>query len=165
MNRLSEAFCQIYIFFSADGACRHVAAALYELEAFEKKSCKEGDNEWVKRPRHHDIPVPIRQLTVAKVKYVTKPGDGAMKPHIDVFDPRLENHRQPVTDGDKKEFGLRLQMVCTCPLFFTSACDSDTDVTELYNSVTEYRNELKFLDSQPYVRSADPDWTAPRRAV
>lgn len=80
----------------ADGACRHVAAALYELEAFEKKSCTEGDNEWVKRPRHHDIPVPIRQLTVAKVKYVTKPGDGAMKPHIDVFDPRLENHRQPV---------------------------------------------------------------------
>lgn len=56
-------------------------------------------------------------------------------------------------------------MVCTCPLFFTSACDSDTDVTELYNSVTEYRNELKFLDSQPYVSSADPDWTAPRRAV
>ena len=98
-------------YYRADGACRHVAAALYELEAFEKKSCTEGENRWAKRPRHHDVPVPVRQLTVVKAKYAPHVGYGALKPYIDVFDPRLDHHRQDVTEDDKRSFGLKLQEV------------------------------------------------------
>lgn len=47
-------------------ACRHLAAALYELEAFEIKSCTEGENKWAKRPRHHDVPVPIHNLIMCE---------------------------------------------------------------------------------------------------
>lgn len=54
---------------SADGACRHLAAALYELEAFEIKSCTEGENKWAKRPRHHDVPVTIRNLNIVRATY------------------------------------------------------------------------------------------------
>lgn len=96
---------------SSDGACRHVAAALYELEAFEKKSCTEGANQWMKRPRHHDIPVPIRQLTVVKAKFSQHVDYNLVKPHIDLFDPRPDAHRQPITDDRKREFGLKLQEV------------------------------------------------------
>ncbi|XP_076083877.1 uncharacterized protein LOC143054940 [Mytilus galloprovincialis] len=44
----------------ADGACRHVGATLYEIEAFEVKSVTDGENQWKKRPRSHDCPVPIK---------------------------------------------------------------------------------------------------------
>lgn len=46
-----------------------------------------------------------------KAKYAAIPGGGAMKPHINVYDPRLETHRQAITDNDRKEFGLNLQQV------------------------------------------------------
>lgn len=38
----------VNVFGGADGACRHLTAALYELEAFEIKSCTEGENKWAK---------------------------------------------------------------------------------------------------------------------
>lgn len=49
-----------------DGACRHVSAALYELEDFEVKSVTEGENKWMKRPRSHDCPVPLKSLKIVK---------------------------------------------------------------------------------------------------
>nr|XP_034325261.1 uncharacterized protein LOC105329320 isoform X3 [Crassostrea gigas] len=49
-----------------DGACRHVSAALYELEAYEIKSVTDGENKWMKRPRSHDCPVPIKILKIVK---------------------------------------------------------------------------------------------------
>ena len=98
------------IYFRADGACRDVAAALYEFEAFERKSCTDGENQWKKRPRH-DVPVPIRHLTVIKAKYASCAGYGAIKPHIDVFDPRLEHQRQGTTEDEKRDFALKLQEV------------------------------------------------------
>ena len=97
--------------YRADGACRHVAASLYELEAFEKKSCTEGDNQWMKRPRHHDIPVPVRNLSVVKAKYGPHADYGAVKPHVDLFDPRIENQRHDITEDGKREFALQLQQV------------------------------------------------------
>jgi hypothetical protein len=56
--------------FRADGACRHLAASLYALEAFEKKSVTDGENQWEKRPRHHDKAVSIDNLKIVKAKYV-----------------------------------------------------------------------------------------------
>lgn len=56
-------------FFRADGGCRHIGATLYEIEAFEVKSVTDGDNTWVERPRHHDCPVPIKQLKILKARY------------------------------------------------------------------------------------------------
>ncbi|XP_060084278.1 uncharacterized protein LOC132563554 [Ylistrum balloti] len=52
----------------ADGACRHVSAALYELENFEQKSVTDGENQWAKRPHLHDNPVPVKKLKVVKAK-------------------------------------------------------------------------------------------------
>ena len=97
-------------FYRADGACRHMAATLYELEAFEKSSCTDGENQWMKRPRHHDIPVPICHLTIVKAKYATQ-ANNTPKPHIDLFDPRLENQRQDITDDEKRHFALKVQEV------------------------------------------------------
>jgi hypothetical protein len=57
-----------YYFYSADGACRHLAAVLYGIEAFEVKSVIDGDNQWKKRPRQHDCPVPVKRLKIAKPK-------------------------------------------------------------------------------------------------
>ena len=96
--------------FRADGACRHLAAALYELEAFEVKSCTDGDNQWMKRPRHHDVPVPVRHLHVVRAKYhqVT---EEKSKPHSDLFDPRASQHKDALTHDARREFSLKLQEV------------------------------------------------------
>ena len=91
-----------------------MAAKLYELEAFEKQSCTEGENKWMKRPRHHDVPVPIRQLSVVKAKYAPQADYGAVKPHVDIYDPHLETQRQDITEDRKREFVLKLQEVSTC---------------------------------------------------
>ena len=53
---------------SADGACRHIAAVLYEIEAFDEKSSTDGENRWMKRPRCHECPVPIKRLKIVKAK-------------------------------------------------------------------------------------------------
>lgn len=83
---------------------------MYELEAFDLKSCTDGENQWMKRPRHHDVPVPIRHLTVVKAKYATMPNQ-SIKPHSDLYDPRPEQLRYTITDDKKREFGLKLQEV------------------------------------------------------
>ncbi|XP_033727533.1 uncharacterized protein LOC117316860 [Pecten maximus] len=52
----------------ARGACRHVGAVLYEVEAFEPKPGTEGESQWWKRqnaPNEQDCRVPIK-----KAKYV-----------------------------------------------------------------------------------------------
>jgi hypothetical protein len=51
-----------------DGACRHVSAALYELEDYEIKSVTDGPNKWMKRPRSHDHPVSVKRLKIVKAK-------------------------------------------------------------------------------------------------
>ncbi|ESO94761.1 hypothetical protein LOTGIDRAFT_232248 [Lottia gigantea] len=53
----------------ADGACRHLAAALYALEAFEVSSCTDGENMWKRRPRQQDVAIPIRNLQLVKPQY------------------------------------------------------------------------------------------------
>lgn len=65
----------------------------------------------MKRPRHHDIPVPIRNLSVVKAKYGPHADYGAVKPHVDLFDPRIENERHDITEDGKREFALQLQQV------------------------------------------------------
>ncbi|CAG2246800.1 unnamed protein product [Mytilus edulis] len=85
----------------ADGACRHLAAALYGLEAFKMKSSTDGENQWVKRPRHHDVPVPVHYLNVVRAKY-HQVGNNMMKPHSDLYDSRAEQHRHQISDDQKR---------------------------------------------------------------
>ena len=74
------------------------------------KSCTDGENQWLKRPRHHDVPVPIRNLTVRRAKYHQSDND-VVKPHSDLYDPRAEQHRNPISDEEKRKFGLKVQEV------------------------------------------------------
>ena len=90
-----------------------MAAALYDLEAFEIKSCTEGENQWVKRARHHDAPVPVRNLNIVRAKYHGTESNRAV-PHCDQYDPRSECDRQPLTDTQKRDFSLKLQEVFNC---------------------------------------------------
>ena len=53
----------------SDGACRHVAACLYEIEAFERKSCTEGPVRWKRRSRQHDVATTLSKLVVKKARY------------------------------------------------------------------------------------------------
>lgn len=61
----------VFVFFSADGGCRHIGATLYEIEGFEAKSVTDGDNLWLKRARQHDCPVPIKKLKIMKARYTS----------------------------------------------------------------------------------------------
>jgi len=75
------------------------------------KFCTDGENQWMKKPRHHDVPVPVRNLSLIKAKYGKIILDQPVKPHSDLYDPRPEPQRQPTTDEQKRQFGLKLQEV------------------------------------------------------
>lgn len=87
-----------------------MAASLFELEAFEIKSCTEGENQWQKRARNHDTPVPLRQLSLVKAKYGGNEKT-APQPFSDIFDPRTEGQREAISTEDIREFGLNIQHV------------------------------------------------------
>jgi hypothetical protein len=56
--------------------------------------------------------LPVRHLKIKKAKYFHDENDQlSEKPHIDVFDPRSEDHRYHMRDEEKREFGLKLQEV------------------------------------------------------
>ena len=59
---------KILKYFRADGACRHVAAALFEIEDFGKTSCTGGPNQWVRRSSGVCGPVPVAELKLSPVK-------------------------------------------------------------------------------------------------
>ncbi|XP_067652387.1 uncharacterized protein [Haliotis asinina] len=65
---IKTAYCQCPG--GSDGACRHIAATLFDIEAFEKKSITDGPSLWTKRPRPHDEPVPLAHLKVKKISYI-----------------------------------------------------------------------------------------------
>lgn len=115
---------------SADGACKHLAAALYELEAFEIKSCTEGENKWAKRPRHHDVPVPIRNLNIVRATY-HQPGANRAMPYSVLYDPRPENLRQPISADSRKHFGLTLQEIAGDIFFSVQKRNPDPLLTTL----------------------------------
>ncbi|XP_069110803.1 uncharacterized protein [Argopecten irradians] len=94
----------------ADGACRHIGATLYEIEAFEVKSVTDGDNIWVKRPRQHDCPVPIKQLKVMKARY-TSTADDYQQSSAQHFDPRCLDHRQSYTETDISDIAQSLREI------------------------------------------------------
>ncbi|KAJ8306107.1 hypothetical protein KUTeg_016652 [Tegillarca granosa] len=75
----------------ADGACRHIAAAFYELEAFDKVSCTEGENLWMKRPTCHDIPLPMTSLSVVKPTFGMINQDEKVLPNINDYDLSLRS--------------------------------------------------------------------------
>ena len=54
----------------SDGACRHIAAALYEIEAFEKKSVTDGPSQWAKKARLQDETTRIQDLPICKAKSI-----------------------------------------------------------------------------------------------
>lgn len=55
---------------SSDGACRHLAAVLYEIEAYmdKLKTCTDIPMPWVKKARQTDDPCEISQLVIKKAK-------------------------------------------------------------------------------------------------
>ena len=62
-----------FCFFRADGACRHVAAALFDLEATirrnELETCTSVPCVWVKRQRITENAVPMADLSIKKSEY------------------------------------------------------------------------------------------------
>ena len=61
-----------FCFFGADGACRHVAAALFDLEATTRRNELETYTSvpcvWVKRKRITENAVPMEDLTIKKIR-------------------------------------------------------------------------------------------------
>ncbi|CAC5410112.1 unnamed protein product [Mytilus coruscus] len=84
-------FCDPFSLDGADGAFKHVGATLYEIESFEVKSVTDGENQWKKRPRSHDCPVPIKQMKIMKARYNEEPTMGFSGLHN--FDPRSVDQR------------------------------------------------------------------------
>lgn len=60
--------------------------------------------------RHHDVPVPIRNMNIVRATYHQIEANRAM-PYSDLYDPRPENLRQPISADSKRQFGLKLQEV------------------------------------------------------
>ncbi|KAK3083939.1 hypothetical protein FSP39_005662 [Pinctada imbricata] len=89
-----------------DGACRHVSAALYELDNFEVKSVTDGENKWMKRPRSHDCPVPIKSLRIVKARYSSLNED--KENNLEVYDPRFVDDRNSM---DISDFTKQLQQL------------------------------------------------------
>lgn len=58
------------IIYRSDGACRHVAASLYEVESYQNsvKSVTDGPVQWAKRARASDEPEPVSSLAIRSVK-------------------------------------------------------------------------------------------------
>ncbi len=54
----------------ADGACRHLAAVLYEIESYmdKVKTCTDIPMAWTKKARQSDDPVEISNLVIKKAK-------------------------------------------------------------------------------------------------
>ena len=79
------------------------------LKHLKTKSCTAGENQCVKRPRHHAIPVAARQLSLCTATYENT-AQTIPNPHVDNFDPRHINQRI-ISDNSKTDFGLKLQEV------------------------------------------------------
>ncbi|XP_076099817.1 uncharacterized protein LOC143069191 isoform X2 [Mytilus galloprovincialis] len=93
----------------ADGACRHVAACLYELEAFEKKSVTDGPCQWKKRKREHDEPVEVERMKIIKPRRMEACVSSA--DHVvSSFDPRQMVDRA-AEDEKIKQFASKLAQI------------------------------------------------------
>lgn len=66
--------------------------------------------KWAKRPRHHDIPVPNRNLNIVRATYHQIEANRAML-YSDLYDPRPENLRQPISADSRRQFSLKHQEV------------------------------------------------------
>ena len=72
-HTITGSFTLCFCFFRADGACRHAAAALFDLEATirrnELETCTSVPCVWVKRKRVTENAVPMEDLTIQKSEY------------------------------------------------------------------------------------------------
>ncbi|XP_067686978.1 uncharacterized protein [Haliotis asinina] len=93
---IKTAYCQCPG--GSDGACRHIAATLFDIKAFEKKSITDGPSLWTKRP--HDEPVPLAHLKVKKISYGQMLADTSSDYGQDTFDPR------PISDRSNPSLEL-----------------------------------------------------------
>ena len=70
---LATANSHLSPFFRANGACRHVAAALFDLEATirrnELDTCTSVPCMWIKRKRLEENAVPMERLKIQKSEY------------------------------------------------------------------------------------------------
>ncbi|XP_070545636.1 uncharacterized protein [Ptychodera flava] len=92
----------------ADGACRHVAAALYEVESFEKSSVTDGPCLWKRRPMEHDQPVPIKRLKIKQAHYSVPQLN---TPQDSDFDPRHPDDRTPLSQIQQELFAKGLAQI------------------------------------------------------
>lgn len=109
-----------------------LAAALYELEAFKIKVLKVNTktNKRAKRPRHQDVPVPIRYLNIVQATYHQIKAKRAML-YSDLYDPRPENLRQLISADSRRQFGLKLQEEIFSARIFFSVQKRDPDLLRL----------------------------------
>ncbi|XP_046561709.1 uncharacterized protein LOC124270720 [Haliotis rubra] len=100
-----------FTYFRSDGACRHIAATLFDIEAFEKKSVTDGPSLWTKRPRSHDEPVPLRHLKVKKISYGQTLADTNSDLGQENFDPRPISDRANPSLEQLADFAASLHQV------------------------------------------------------
>ena len=79
------------------GACRHIAATLYEIKSCEISSCTTSHTA--------PLPVPVRMLDVTSDSFISSKAT-AFKPHADVYDPRLQEFCLKVDSLEKNEIGM-----------------------------------------------------------
>ncbi|XP_067665894.1 uncharacterized protein [Haliotis asinina] len=106
---IKTAYCQCPG--GSDGACRHIAATLFDIEAFEKKSITDGPSLWTKRPRPHDEPVPLAHLKVKKISYGQTLADTSSDYGQDTFDPRPISDRSNPSLEQVANFAASLHQI------------------------------------------------------
>ena len=81
----------IKFYFGSDGACRHVGAALINLEETLRESrvvtCTGSKYMWKKKKRTHEEVTPVENMAFTKPT-IWKKTKGTCKPKATIFDPR-----------------------------------------------------------------------------
>ena len=81
----------VILFFSSDGACRHVGAALINLEETVREgsvvTCTGTKCMWKKKKRTHEEVTPVESMNFTKPT-IGKKKKSAWKPKATIFDPR-----------------------------------------------------------------------------
>ena len=81
----------IEFYFSSDGACRHVGAALINLEETLRENrvvtCPGSNCTWKKKKRRQEEVTPVKNMVFTKPTK-RKKKKGTCKPRATIFDPR-----------------------------------------------------------------------------
>ncbi|XP_046567599.1 uncharacterized protein LOC124275939 [Haliotis rubra] len=149
---IKSAYCQCPG--GSDGACRHIAATLFDIEAFEKKSVTDGPSLWTKRPSSHDEPVPLGHLKVKKISYGQTLADTNSDLGQENFDPRPISDRANPSLEQLADFAASLHQINpnACALeSLLDPTDTETQATKINEECAAMSivNKLQALDLSP----------------